>query len=129
MPMPDELQMLIQKKKYWGFLEGRDALIFWRYVEAGVAGTSSKWTERDFEQLTRWQFGFPTATQFRIVAGPMGASAPKRAEVSPERRPLLSRKYGTFAERQAAEKAKRAAAQARFQTRKNALTIHLVSAR
>ncbi len=50
------------------------------------------------------------------------------AELAPKR-PLLSRKYGTFAERQAAEKAKRAAAQARFQTRKNALTIHLVSDR
>jgi hypothetical protein len=116
----DELHKLIQKKKYEGVLSERDALVFWRHVEARIDGSSSRWTQRDFEQLTRWQLGLPTTMQFQIVAGPMGAHAPKRLDVSPERRTLLRRKYGTFAERQAARKAKEAARQASLRLKKMA---------
>ena len=112
----DELHKLIEKKKYWGFLSDRDALVFWRHVEARIDGSSGRWTQRDFEQLTRWQLGLPTTMQFQIVAGPVGA--PKRVEVSPARRTLLRRKYGTFAERQAARKAKEAARQASLRLKK-----------
>ena len=118
--MTDELQQLIEKKKYWGFLSGRDALIFWRHVEAYIDGEPGKWIRSDFGQLTRWQFGLPTAMQFQIVAGPIGAHAPKRVGVSPERRTLLRRRYGTFAERQAARKAKEAARQASLRLKKMA---------
>jgi len=104
----DELRKLIEKKKHWGFLEGRDALVFLRYVEACVSAASSKWTERDFEQLTRWSLGLPTTVQFQIVAGPIGSIAPKRAiaTIGSIRGALLSRKYRTLAERQAARRAK-----------------------
>ena len=78
----DELHKLIQKKKYEGVLSERDALVFWRHVEARIDGSSSRWTQRDFEQLTRWQLGLPTTMQFQIVAGPVGAHAPKHVEVS-----------------------------------------------
>jgi len=128
-PVTDELQQLIEKKKYWGFLSGRDALIFWRHVEAYIDGSSDKWTQRDFEQLTRWQLGSPTTVQFQIVAGPMGAHAPERVEVSPERRTLLRRKYGTFAERQAARKAKEAARQASLRLKKTAEQVSMFSTR
>ncbi len=116
----DELHKLIEKKKYGRFLSDRDALVFWRHVEARIDGSSGRWTQRDFEQLTRWQLGLPTTMQFQIVAGPVGAHAPKRVEVSPERRTLLRRKYGTFAERQAARKAKEAARQASLRLKKMA---------
>ena len=116
----DELHKLIEKKKYEGFLSERDALVFWRHVEARIDGSSGRWTQRDFEQLTRWQLGLPTTMQFQIVAGPVGAHAPKRVEVAPERRTLLRRKYGTFAERQAARKAKEAARQASLRLKKTA---------
>src|SRR5258708_3253099 len=102
----DELHKLIEKKKYEGFLSERDALVFWRHVEARIDGSSGRWTQRDFEQLTRWQLGLPTTMQFQIVAGPVGARAPKRVEVSPERHTLLRRKYGTFAERRGGGKGK-----------------------
>src|SRR5258707_11766773 len=105
----DELHKLIEKKKHEGFLSDRDALVFWRHVEARIDGSSGRWTQRDFEQLTRWQLGLPTTMQFQIAAGPVGAHAPKRVEVAPERRTLLRRKYGTFAERQTARKAKETA--------------------
>ena len=116
----DELHKLIEKKKYGGFLSERDALVFWRHVEARIDGSSGRWTQRDFEQLTRWQLGLPTTMQFQIEAGPVGAHAPKRVEVSPERGTLLRRKYGTFAERQAARKAKEAARQASLRLKKMA---------
>ena len=116
----DELHKLIEKKKYEGFLSGRDALVFWRHVKARIDGSSGRWTQRDFEQLTRWQLGLPTTVQFQIMAGPVGAHAPKRLEVSPKQRTLLRRKYGTFAERQAARKAKEAARQASLRLEKTA---------
>jgi hypothetical protein len=104
-----DLRKLIEKKKYWGFLSGRDALIFWRHVESRVNGSAYKWTQKDFKQLTRWQLGLPTTVQFELVAGSLCAPAPRA--VIPVR-PLLCRKYGTLAERQAARKAKEAARQA-----------------
>jgi hypothetical protein len=116
----DELHKLIEKKKYDGFLSERDALVFWRHVEARIDGSLGRWRQRDFGQLTRWQLGLPTTMQFQIVAGPVGAHAPKRVEVSPERCTLLRRKYGTFAERQAARKAKEAARQASLRLKKMA---------
>jgi hypothetical protein len=54
----DKLHKLIEKKKYWGFLSGRDALDV-------LTACPGKWTQRDFEQLTRWQLGFPTTVQFQ----------------------------------------------------------------
>jgi len=53
----DELHNLIEKKKYEGFLSERDALVFWRHVKARIDGSSGRWTQRDFAQLTRWQLG------------------------------------------------------------------------
>src|SRR5262249_46451765 len=47
----DELRKLIEKKKYWGFLSGRDALIFRRRIESRVDGSAGKWTQKDFQQL------------------------------------------------------------------------------
>jgi len=116
----DELHKLIEEKKYEGVLSERDALVFWRHVEARIDGSSGRWTQRDFEQLTRWQLGLSTTVQFQITAGPVGAHAAKRLEVSPERRTLLRRKYGTFAERQAARKANEAARQASVRLKKTA---------
>jgi hypothetical protein len=126
--MTEELQKLVEKKKHWGVLSGRDALVFMRHVESATDGTAGGWTKRDFEQLTRWQFGLRTTTQFQIVAGPAGAQAPEPVEVVLFR-PLLRRKYTTFAERQTAQRAKAAARKARSRTPKNELTIHLVSGR
>ena len=126
--MTEELQKLVEKKKHWGVLSGRDALVFWRHVEASIDGGSRNWTRRDFEQLTRWQFGLRTTTPFQIVAGPAGAQTPEPVEVVLFR-PLLRRKYTTFAERQTAQRAKAAARKARSRTPKNELTIHLVSGR
>jgi hypothetical protein len=117
--MNAQLSKLLEKKKAAGILNGQDALAFLRHVRA-VGDASGKWTLRDFDELTRWQFGLPTRTQFQIVAGPVGAHAPKRVEISPERRTLLRRKYGTFAERQAARKAKEAARQASLRLKKMA---------
>jgi hypothetical protein len=89
-------------------------------AQAVLTARPGKWTQRDFEQLTRWQLGLPATVQFQIMAGPVGAHAPKRVDVSPERRTLLRRKYGTFAERQAARKAKEAARQASLRLKKMA---------
>lgn len=125
----NELHKLIEKKKYEGFLSERDALVFWRHVEARIDGSSGRWTQRDFDQLTRCQLGLPSTMQFQIVAGPMGAHAPKRVEVSPVRRTLLRRKYGTFAERQAARKAKEAARQASLRLKKTAEQVSMFSTR
>jgi hypothetical protein len=124
--MNDELRKLIDKKKQWGVLSGRDALLFMRHVESATDGTAGNWTKRDFEQLTRWQFGLPTTTQFRIVAGPPDAQVPEPVEVVIFR-PLLRRKYTTFAERQTAQRAKAAARKARSRTAKNGPATYLVS--
>ena len=124
--MSDGLRKLIEKKKRCGVLSGRDALIFWRHVRGAVDGGSREWTGRDFEQLTRWQFGLRTNTQFRIVAGPVGAAAPVPVEV-PVVRPLLRRKYATVEEREAAQRAKNASYQARFRLAKSGVTGSLVS--
>ena len=82
--MNAQLSKLLEKKKAAGILNGQDALAFLRHVRA-VGDASGKWTSRDFDELTPWQFGLPTRTQFQIVAGPVGAHAPKRVDVSPER--------------------------------------------
>ena len=117
--MSEELRKLIDKKQRWGVLSGRDALLFWRHVQASVDGGSRDWAQRDFEQLTRWQFGLRTTTQFRVVAGPAGAQVPECREVVLFR-PLLRRKYTSLAERETVRKAKRAAVMARLRLRKAA---------
>ena len=126
--MRDELGKLIDRTNQWGVLSGRDVLVFMRHAESATDGTAGGWTKRDFEQLTRWQFGLRTTTQFQIVAGPAGAQAPEPVEVVLFR-PLLRRKYTSFAERQTAQRAKAAARKARSRTPKNELAIHLVSER
>jgi hypothetical protein len=112
--MTEELQKLVEKKKQFGVLSGRDALVYMRYVESAAAG---KWTARDFAELTRWQFGLRTTTQFQIVDGPADAQAPECQNVILFR-PLLRRKYTSLAERQTAQRAKAAMRKARSRTQK-----------
>jgi hypothetical protein len=58
-------ERLVQIKKHWGFLAGRDALDALVYVRSAGRG----WTQKDFEALTAYQLGRPTHVRFEVVAG------------------------------------------------------------
>jgi len=100
--MNARLAALIEKKKYWGFLAGQDALDFVKLLRVS-SDDASEWTARDAEQLTRWQLGLPTLTQFQITAGPPNATAPT-LRLKPVG--LCGRKYPTLGDRLAARRAK-----------------------
>jgi hypothetical protein len=59
-------QQLVQVKKHWGILAGRDALDALRYIRSA----GREWTEEDFEALTAYQLGRPTHIRFEVLAGP-----------------------------------------------------------
>ena len=99
-----DISKLLEKKAYWSFLAGCDALGLLRYVQAA----NPAWTDETWEQLTNFMMSLPVKSGYRfaVVAGP------PIVQIDPS--PAVQ----TVNERFRARNAKKAARQQRWRLRK-----------